>query len=109
LPVYRSLVNYTRSIAHGRPLTAAINASPSTCHLTQFLDIVGFNRYNSWYQNTGRTDMIVNLLTTEAQNWRDTFGKPVIQFEYGGDTMEGMHSVRDPDCILWLFIMVLPP
>jgi len=47
LPVYRSLVNYTRSIAHGRPLTAAINASPSTCHLTQFLDIVGFNRYNS--------------------------------------------------------------
>jgi len=53
--------------------------------------------------------MIVNLLTTEAQNWRDTFGKPVIQFEYGGDTMEGMHSVRDPDCILWLFIMVLPP
>lgn len=93
LKYFESLVNYTRSIAHGRPLTAAINASPSTCHLTQFLDIVGFNRYNSWYQNSGRTDMIVNLLTTEAQSWRDTFGKPVIQFEYGGDTMEGMHSL----------------
>ncbi|XP_037709618.1 beta-glucuronidase [Drosophila subpulchrella] len=93
LKYFESLVNYTRSIAHGRPLTAAINASPSTCHLTQFLDIVGFNRYNSWYQNSGRTDMIVNLLTTEAQSWRDTFMKPVIQFEYGGDTMEGMHSL----------------
>ncbi|XP_017073384.1 beta-glucuronidase [Drosophila eugracilis] len=93
LKYFESLVNYTRDISHGRPLTAAINASPSTCHLAQFLDIVGFNRYNSWYQNSGRTDMIVNLLTTEAQSWRDKFGKPVIQFEYGGDTMEGMHSL----------------
>nr|XP_017007769.2 beta-glucuronidase [Drosophila takahashii] len=93
LKYFESLVNYTRSIAHGRPLTAAINASPSTCHLAQFLDIVGFNRYNSWYQNSGRTDMIVNLLTAEAQSWRDRFQKPVIQFEYGGDTMEGMHSL----------------
>ncbi|XP_017057256.1 beta-glucuronidase [Drosophila ficusphila] len=93
LKYFESLVNYTRGIAHGRPLTAAINQSPSTCHLAQFLDIVGFNRYNSWYQNSGRTDMIVNLLTNEAQSWRDAFGKPVIQFEYGGDTMEGMHSL----------------
>ncbi|KAH8400725.1 hypothetical protein KR009_000671 [Drosophila setifemur] len=93
LKYFESLVNYTRGIAQGRPLTAAINASPSTCHLSQFLDIVGFNRYNSWYQNSGRTDMIVNLLTDEAQRWRDAFGKPVIQFEYGGDTMEGMHSL----------------
>ncbi|XP_017122793.1 beta-glucuronidase [Drosophila elegans] len=93
LKYFESLVNFTRSIAHGRPLTAAINASPTTCHLAQFLDIVGFNRYNSWYQNSGRTDMIVNLLTNEAQSWRDKFGKPVIQFEYGGDTMEGMHSL----------------
>ncbi|KAH8283559.1 hypothetical protein KR018_006459, partial [Drosophila ironensis] len=90
---FQSLVKYTRGIAQGRPLTAAINASPSSCHLAQFLDIVGFNRYNAWYQNSGRTDMIVNLLTDEAQNWRSTFGKPVIQFEYGGDTMEGMHSL----------------
>ncbi|KAH8256365.1 hypothetical protein KR032_004828, partial [Drosophila birchii] len=93
LKYFEALVNYTRSIAQGRPLTAAINASPSTCHLAQFLDIVGFNRYNSWYQNSGRTDMIVNMLTAEARSWRDKFGKPVIQFEYGGDTMEGMHSL----------------
>ncbi|XP_020814029.1 beta-glucuronidase isoform X2 [Drosophila serrata] len=93
LKYFEALVNYTQSIAQGRPLTAAINASPSTCHLAQFLDIVGFNRYNSWYQNSGRTDMIVDLLTKEAQSWRDKFGKPVIQFEYGGDTMEGMHSL----------------
>ncbi|XP_033162075.1 beta-glucuronidase [Drosophila mauritiana] len=93
LKYFESLVNYVRGIAHGRPLTAAINANSSSCHLAQFLDIVGFNRYNSWYQNSGRTDMIINLLTIEAQSWRDKFGKPVIQFEYGGDTMEGMHSL----------------
>ncbi|XP_017020484.1 beta-glucuronidase [Drosophila kikkawai] len=93
LEYFETLVTYTRSIAQGRPLTAAINASPSTCHLAQFLDIVGFNRYNSWYQNAGRTDMIVDQLTEEAESWRDKFEKPIIQFEYGGDTMEGMHSL----------------
>ncbi|XP_017149265.1 beta-glucuronidase [Drosophila miranda] len=96
LGYFQALVNYTRSIAHGRPLTAAINASPDPpkqCHLAPFLDIVGFNRYNAWYQNSGRTDMIVNLLTEEAQRWHQNFGKPVILFEYGADTMEGLHSL----------------
>jgi len=89
------LANYTRSIAEGRPLTAASNVdTPAACMMTQFLDITGINRYNAWYHNPGRTDMIVKPMYDEAKKWHDHYHKPVIVFEYGGDTMEGYHTVR---------------
>ncbi|KAH8300078.1 hypothetical protein KR044_009523, partial [Drosophila immigrans] len=91
---FGALTNYTRSIAQGRPLTAATNVdTPSACMMSQFLDITGFNRYNSWYHNPGRTDMIVQPMYDEARKWHERYGKPVIVFEYGGDTMEGYHSL----------------
>ncbi|EDW79771.1 uncharacterized protein Dwil_GK17842 [Drosophila willistoni] len=90
---FGAIANYTRSIAQGRPLTAAINSDPKLCQLSQFLDIIGFNRYNAWYQNPGRTDMIVKQLEEEAMACHQRFQKPVIMFEYGADTMEGMHSL----------------
>lgn len=88
-----ALANYTRGIAQGRPLTAATNVGTFDCKMAQFLDIIGFNRYNSWYHNAGRTDMIVKPIYDEANAWRNRFNKPVLVFEYGGDTMEGYHSV----------------
>lgn len=90
-----ALANYTRGIAQGRPLTAATNVGTTDCKMAQFLDIIGFNRYNSWYHNAGRTDMIVKPIFDEANAWRNRFHKPVLVFEYGGDTMEGYHSVRE--------------
>lgn len=89
------MANYTRKIAQGRPLTAATNVGTFDCKMAQFLDIIGFNRYNSWYHNAGRTDMIVKPMYDEANAWRKRFQKPVLVFEYGGDTMEGYHSVRE--------------
>ncbi|XP_064535922.1 beta-glucuronidase-like [Drosophila montana] len=91
---FGALANYTRGIAQGRPLTAASNVDkPSECMMSQFLDIIGFNRYNAWYHNAGRTDMIVQPMYDEAKNWRDWYQKPVILFEYGGDTIEGYHTL----------------
>ncbi|EDV98514.1 beta-glucuronidase [Drosophila grimshawi] len=91
---FGALTNYTRGIAHGRPLTAASNVdSPSKCKMSQFLDIIGFNRYNAWYHNAGRTDMIVSPMYEEAKYWRERYQKPIIVFEYGGDTLEGYHTL----------------
>ncbi|XP_051859723.1 beta-glucuronidase-like [Drosophila albomicans] len=91
---FGALANYTRSIAQGRPLTAASNVDPPpACMMSQFLDITGFNRYNAWYHNPGRTDMIVQSMYDEARKWHEHYKKPVIVFEYGADTMEGYHSL----------------
>nr|CAD7196220.1 unnamed protein product [Timema douglasi] len=57
----------------------------------QYVDIIGFNRYNGWYSNPGRTNTIVNNLIDEVQNWHRNFNKPIVIMEYGADTMPGLH------------------
>jgi len=59
----------------------------------QHLDVIGFNRYNGWYSNTGRTDTICNNVITEATSWHHKYKKPVMMMEYGADTLAGLHLV----------------
>lgn len=55
------------------------------------MDIISFNRYNGWYANPGRLDMITKKVIAEAQGWRARYNKPVLMSEYGADTYEGLH------------------
>ncbi|KAF4524550.1 hypothetical protein B566_EDAN002825 [Ephemera danica] len=64
----------------------------------QLLDIICFNRYNAWYSDGGRLDVISIKVQEEARNWYTTFGKPIIMAEYGADTMPGLH--REP-AFIW--------
>jgi beta-glucuronidase len=59
----------------------------------QYLDVIGFNRYNGWYSNTGRTDTIYNNVIAEAASWHHKYNKPVMMMEYGADTLAGLHLV----------------
>ncbi|RZF35643.1 hypothetical protein LSTR_LSTR010758 [Laodelphax striatellus] len=60
----------------------------------QYLDIISFNRYNSWYQNTGRLETIRGNVEEEATSWHKKYNKPVLMSEYGADTIAGLHLVR---------------
>ena len=53
------------------------------------------NRYYAWYQDCGQTQLISLQLEGELRNWFDKFHKPVIQSEYGADTVAGLHMVRN--------------
>jgi len=57
------------------------------------MDVIGFNRYNAWYSNSGRTDAITQNVIEEAQNWHKKHNKPVLMTEYGADTIAGLHLV----------------
>lgn len=57
------------------------------------MDIICFNRYNGWYANAGRLDMITDNVIAEATGWHERYNKPVIMMEYGADTMAGLHVV----------------
>lgn len=59
------------------------------------MDIISFNRYNAWYSNPGRLNMITNRVISEAQAWHDKYNKPVMILEYGADTMQGLHEVSE--------------
>lgn len=41
--------------------------------------------------------MITQNVITEATNWHKKYQKPVLMSEYGADTIEGLHIVRDKE------------
>lgn len=90
---FEEVCRHTRSLDRTRPLTAALARAFNEDKAAKHLDIVSFNRYNAWYSNPGRLDMITSRVMQEAKNWRQKFNKPVLMSEYGADTYEGLHTV----------------
>ncbi|XP_032306091.1 beta-glucuronidase isoform X3 [Drosophila ananassae] len=91
-----SLMWYIRKIAQGRPLTAAISRpfhDDKKNNLAELLDIVGFNRYNSWYRDTRSLEGITGAVTEEALHWRKETGKPIIIMEYGANAINNYRSL----------------
>ena len=60
----------------------------------QFCDVIFCNRYYAWYHDFGQTQLISKQLERELRDWFDAHGKPIVQAEYGADTVAGMHVVR---------------
>ena len=60
----------------------------------QFCDVIFCNRYYAWYHDFGQTQLISKQVERELRDWFDNHGKPVVQAEYGADTVAGMHAVR---------------
>ncbi|KAL5288756.1 GUSB.2 family protein [Megaselia abdita] len=88
---FGSVANYTRDLDKTRPITAAIAVPSKDDKAGRHLDIISFNRYNGWYSNTGRLDMITDHLVEEAIGWHKKYNRPVLMSEYGADTVEGLH------------------
>nr|CAD7432485.1 unnamed protein product [Timema monikensis] len=94
-PYFKSIVEHVKSLDQSRPVTIVTARGSNEDKAAQYVDIIGFNRYNGWYNNPGRTNTIVNNLIDEVQNWHRNFNKPIIIMEYGADTMPGLHLVRN--------------
>uniref|UniRef100_A0AAG5DLF7 Beta-glucuronidase n=1 Tax=Anopheles atroparvus TaxID=41427 RepID=A0AAG5DLF7_ANOAO len=90
---FAAVAQYTKKLDPTRPITAAIAVNVNDDRAAQHLDIVSFNRYNAWYANSGRLNMITNRVIEEAQAWNQKHNKPVLMSEYGADTMEGLHTL----------------
>ncbi|KAJ4432179.1 hypothetical protein ANN_20795 [Periplaneta americana] len=86
-----AVAEHIKSLDSSRPITMAMSASYSGDKAGEFMDVIGFNRYNSWYSNGGRTDTIIPNVMSEARDWFTKYNKPIIMTEYGADTMPGLH------------------
>uniref|UniRef100_A0A182RRY1 Beta-glucuronidase n=1 Tax=Anopheles funestus TaxID=62324 RepID=A0A182RRY1_ANOFN len=90
---FAAVAQYTKKLDPTRPITAAIAVSVNDDVAAQHLDIVSFNRYNAWYSNSGKLNMITNRVIEEAEAWNKKHNKPVLMSEYGADTQEGLHTL----------------
>ena len=60
----------------------------------QSVDIIGFNKYYSWYDDTGHLELIKQQMEQKILGWKERFPeKPLMITEYGGDTIAGMHTL----------------
>ncbi|XP_073257738.1 beta-glucuronidase-like [Porites lutea] len=89
---FQSVIEFTRILDATRPVTFVTSASAATDKAVQFVDVILCNRYYAWYQDCGQTQLISLQLEGELRNWFDKFHKPVIQSEYGADTVAGLHT-----------------
>lgn len=90
---FKEVARYTKELDPTRPITAAIAVNLKQDLAAQYLDIISFNRYNAWYQNAGRLDMVTSYVEIEARGWHEKHNKPVLMSEYGSDTVEGLHML----------------
>ncbi|XP_043206639.1 beta-glucuronidase-like [Amphibalanus amphitrite] len=92
VPYYQTLVALARAQDGTRPVTAVLNTYPDTELVAPLLDVILVNRYFGWYSDTGHSELIDLQARHFLTFWRDTFGKPVVQSEYGADTVAGLHQ-----------------
>lgn len=59
----------------------------------QYVDVILRNSYYAWYKDPGQTQLISRQLEIDLRAWFDKFHKPVVQSEYGADTIAGLHTV----------------
>jgi beta-glucuronidase len=55
--------------------------------LIQEIDVFGVNEYIGWYQGVA-TDL-------DTMKWTNTYSKPMIVSEFGGDAKQGLHGSPD--------------
>ncbi|XP_058802682.1 beta-glucuronidase-like [Phymastichus coffea] len=92
---FKKIAHHTKTLDPTRPITTSLNREVAEDKAGAYVDVISFNRYNGWYQNTGRLDMITNRVVKEAQSWHAKYEKPVLMSEYGADTMPGLHELPE--------------
>ncbi|XP_006859911.1 PREDICTED: beta-glucuronidase [Chrysochloris asiatica] len=91
---FKTLIAHTKALDPTRPVTYVTNSNFDVDLGAQYVDVICVNSYYSWYHDFGHLEVIPMQLATQFENWHRTFQKPIIQSEYGADSIAGFH--QDP-------------
>ncbi|QKS72502.1 beta-glucuronidase [Paenalkalicoccus suaedae] len=94
---FKPLVELTRERdPQSRPvmIVTFIKSTPELDKIADLIDVLGFNRYYGWYENSGELDVAKVRLAAELAAWEKRCpGKPMMMTEYGADTIAGYHEI----------------
>ncbi|XP_075220282.1 beta-glucuronidase-like [Lycorma delicatula] len=92
-PYFRQLVELAHNVDTTRPVTFVTSQSVEKDKAVKYMDVICVNRYNGWYQYSGRLDLIQDSVIGEITSWYNNFSKPVIITEYGAGSYIGQHKL----------------
>ncbi|XP_078209981.1 beta-glucuronidase isoform X2 [Callithrix jacchus] len=91
---FKMVITHTKALDPSRPVTFVTNANYAADKGAPYVDVICVNSYYSWYHDYGHLELIQLQLGTQFENWYKTYHKPIIQSEYGAETIIGFH--QDP-------------
>ncbi|KAM9004897.1 beta-glucuronidase isoform X2 [Sarcophilus harrisii] len=91
---FKTLITHTKALDPTRPVTFVSNAKPELDLGAPYVDVICINSYYSWYHDFGHLEVIRLQANTNFEIWYKLYQKPIIQTEYGADSIPGFH--QDP-------------
>ncbi|XP_004439552.1 PREDICTED: beta-glucuronidase isoform X1 [Ceratotherium simum simum] len=91
---FKTLIAHTKDLDPSRPVTFVTNSNYEADLGAPYVDVICVNSYYSWYHDYGHMEVIQLQLATQFEMWYRTYQKPIIQSEYGAETIAGFH--QDP-------------
>ncbi|KAI5748524.1 hypothetical protein M8J77_026367 [Diaphorina citri] len=91
---FKELAQRVRELDPSRPsilVTGEFAHTNASTSAFQYVDIIGVNRYASWYRDSGKLSIIQIQVPLEMNLWYRTFDKPVLITEYGAGSLSGQH------------------
>ncbi len=88
---FREQAELARMLDPTRPITL-VSWEGALEESWQFMDVICFNRYSGWYQQSGQIDVGVDRLSQEIDVIHARFPGPFIMSEFGADTIPGHHA-----------------
>ncbi|NWS77374.1 BGLR glucuronidase, partial [Crotophaga sulcirostris] len=89
---FKTVIAHTKALDPSRPVTFVTDANYARDLGAPYVDVICVNSYFSWYHDPGHLEVIPLQLTAQFENWYKTYQKPIIQSEYGADSVPGLHS-----------------
>ncbi|MBN1799350.1 MAG: beta-glucuronidase [Spirochaetales bacterium] len=89
---FKEISSHLRTLDPTRPLMIVENSQHNNSKAARFFDVIGINRYYSWYTDPGRLDVISFQLEKDLKDWHNTFKKPLLVTEFGADALAGLHA-----------------
>ncbi|XP_065313222.1 beta-glucuronidase-like isoform X2 [Gordionus sp. m RMFG-2023] len=89
---FKSLSDLFHILDPRRFVTAAIYEPTGRDLIGKYLDVICFNRYHGWYEDTGELELITPQMTVDINSYGNVYAKPIIITEYGSETIPGYHS-----------------
>ncbi|XP_013003707.1 beta-glucuronidase isoform X2 [Cavia porcellus] len=89
---FKTVITHTKALDPSRPVTFVTNSNYAMDLGVPYVDVICVNSYYSWYHDYGHLEVIELQLRTQFENWHRAYQKPIIQSEYGAETIPGLHE-----------------